>query len=113
MAGLINVRVNVNHQALDGVIARLPAGQEFIADAGADATVARAQVLVHKITGHLHDSIHKVGLGAARAVVAEAPYAGYEEFGTRYRPAHPYMRPAIEGVKWGDILREFFKRIGL
>lgn len=35
-------------------------------------------------------------------VAAEAPYAGYLEFGTRFMRARPFVRPAVERVT-GDL----------
>lgn len=34
----------------------------------------------------------------------EAPYAKYQEFGTRHNAAHPFLRPALEETK-GEIVR--------
>lgn len=113
MAGFINVRVNINHAALNGVIARLPSGQEAVADLAADAVVVGAKAIVPVDTGALQASIQKIGFGSGRAVVADTNYAAYVEFGTRKMAAQPYMRPALEALNWGDILREFFRRIGL
>lgn len=113
MAGLINVRVNINHAALDGVIARLPAGQEAIADLAADTVVTKAKSIVPVRTGALQASIQKVGFGAERAVVADTNYAAFVEFGTRKMAAQPYLRPALESLNWPALLREFFRRIGL
>lgn len=61
----------------------------------------RARENVHVITGYLRDHIHAKQTSNIGAVVeANAPYAGYEEYGTRFRPPHPYLRPAIaEGEK--------------
>jgi HK97 gp10 family phage protein len=56
----------------------------------------RAREYAHVITGDLQRSIEAKKTGANTAeVVATMPYAMYEEFGTRYRPAHPYLRAAM------------------
>lgn len=54
-----------------------------------------AQRLVHVITGTLKASIHADGA----FIRADAPYAGFEEFGTVHRPPHPYMRPAVAKIR--------------
>lgn len=112
MAGF-SVSVHINHAALDGVIARLPAGQEAISDLGADAVVEGAKARAAVDTGYMRDHIEKRAFGSERVVISEAPYSGFVEYGTRNMAAQPFMRPALEAVKWGDILREFFRRIGL
>lgn len=56
----------------------------------------RARQYAHVITGYMRDHTvaHKVGDDKAE-LISSAPYAGYEEFGTRFRPPHPFIRPAI------------------
>jgi HK97 gp10 family phage protein len=56
----------------------------------------RAREYAHVITGYMRDHTVAKGKGEGKAeVVSTAPYAAYEEFGTRYRPAHPFIRPAM------------------
>jgi HK97 gp10 family phage protein len=59
-------------------------------------TAKRARKYAHVITGYMqsHTVAKKVN-DTKWEVVSTAPYAGYEEFGTRYRPPHPFIRPAI------------------
>jgi HK97 gp10 family phage protein len=59
----------------------------------------RAREYAHVITGYMRDHTvaKQMGKGWAQ-VVSTAPYAAYEEFGTRYRPAHPFIRPAVADV---------------
>ena len=56
----------------------------------------KARDNAHVITGYMkaHTVAHKVSDTKAE-LISSAPYAGYEEFGTRFRPAHPFIRPAI------------------
>ena len=56
----------------------------------------KARDNAHVITGYMkaHTVAHKVNEEKAE-LISSAPYAGYEEFGTRFRPAHPFIRPAI------------------
>lgn len=70
-----------------GDIMPLPAAQYV-------AKLARKNA--HVITGYMRDHTvaHKIDAKTAE-VISTAPYAAYEEFGTRYRPAHPFIRPAI------------------
>lgn len=61
---------------------------------------AGAKRRVHVITGHLRDSIGRVRLGPGSHLVRVGAYYGvYEEYGTRYRPPHPYFRPAVAAAK--------------
>jgi HK97 gp10 family phage protein len=56
----------------------------------------KARDNAHVITGYMRDHTVAKKVGDTKAeLVSTAPYAGYEEFGTRYRPAHPFIRPAI------------------
>ena len=109
--------------------------------AGALPLQNRAKEKVHKISGNLARSIHigghedlapdradivdKTGtpvprpeIGANTVAVyvgTDVTYAGPEEFGNRYRPAHPYLRPAADETKgevqsevaaaWRDLVR--------
>ena len=73
-----------------GHVAPLPLAQ-FVAK--------RARGYAHVITGCMRDHTvaKKTGDGTAE-VVSTAPYAEFEEFGTRFRPPHPFIRPAIADV---------------
>lgn len=77
------------------------------------AMVADAVRIVHVITGNLQSSIdnEKVDEGHYQ-VKAMAPYAGYEEKGTRHREGHPYLEPSVlnhlddvESLMKGKLLR--------
>lgn len=55
---------------------------------------------VHVITGHLRDSIHTEMIRPGHhKIVVGAHYGVYEEYGTRHRPPHPYLRPAVQEVR--------------
>lgn len=47
-------------------------------------------------TGYLRSSIYARVQGWIAEIGAEAPYAIYVEFGTRYMQAQPYLYPALE-----------------
>jgi HK97 gp10 family phage protein len=62
--------------------------------------VKEARRLVPVDTGFLRDSIHvemsSDGSTGIANVVADAEYAGFVEFGTRYQSPQPYLRPALK-----------------
>jgi HK97 gp10 family phage protein len=47
-------------------------------------------------TGFLRDSIQHRASGFTLDFWAEAYYAAYQELGTRFIPAHPFMRPSLD-----------------
>ncbi|MCW3994599.1 MAG: HK97 gp10 family phage protein [Candidatus Bathyarchaeota archaeon] len=57
---------------------------------------ADAQNLVPVQTGYLQSTIYAKSQDWQIQVGAEATYATYVEFGTRYMRAKPYLTPAIE-----------------
>lgn len=111
--GLINVRAAINRDALDGIIAQLPAGEGFVAELAADAVLEGAKERAAVRTGEMRDSGEKVGSGSSWIVVFKAAHSAFVEFGTRLMAAQPYLRPALEALRWGDIIDQFFRRIGL
>lgn len=63
-------------------------------------TAAGAKRRVHVITGNLKNSIVAVPIHPRHwEVVVGAHYGIYEEYGTRHRPPHPYLRPSVEDQK--------------
>lgn len=66
---------------------------------------------VHVDSGALRQSITRV-VDKLRAFVGTAlEYAPYEEFGTRFRPAHPFLRPAFltSTRKIKDIFKKHYR----
>lgn len=60
----------------------------------------RAREYAHVITGYMRDHIAAFKHDQLGWVVRSgATYSGFEEWGTRFRPPHPFMRPAIEDGK--------------
>lgn len=57
---------------------------------------ALAKQLVHVRTGHLRSSIYAHVREWVAEIGAEAAYALFVEFGTRYMRAQPYLYPAIQ-----------------
>lgn len=91
----------------------------------ANATLAGGLVIegaakenVHVITGTLRRSIHtaletSTPTSATALVGTNVEYAPYEEYGTRYRPPHPYLRLAFDEKK-GEaqgVIRDAFKTL--
>jgi len=79
----------------------------------------QARGYAHEITGDMkrHTVAKKVGDDSAQ-VVSTMPYAEFEEFGTRFRPAHPFIRPAMAdaaihgpGMSAKEINREIRRRV--
>jgi len=66
----------------------------------AQLVAKKARANAHVITGYMRDHTVAESTGEASAqVISTAPYAEFEEFGTRFRPAHPFIRPAIQDAK--------------
>jgi HK97 gp10 family phage protein len=55
----------------------------------------QARDYAHVITGYMRDHTVAKKTGETAVVQSTAPYAAYEEFGTRFREAHPFIRPAM------------------
>ncbi len=62
---------------------------------------AMAQTLAPVETGALRDSIAAhpgTDAKASSQIIADVPYAAFQEFGTSIMPAHPFLRPALDAV---------------
>lgn len=74
-----------------------------------------AQSLAPVDTYFLHDNIKAMYEGMTGEVRANAAYSGYQEYGTRFMAAQPYMRPAAWEVQelfkrdMSDVLKGVFK----
>ncbi len=113
MAGLIGVRVKVDTSRLQGVISRLPGAADKAAEMTADEIVVRAKALARVDTGEMRDSIQKVGGGSIWAVIATAAHSIFNEYGTRFMSAQPFMVPAAEAVNMSDIILQFYRMCDL
>lgn len=60
-------------------------------------------------TGQLRDSINVKISGKSAEIGTNVEYAIYQEFGTRYIKAHPYLIPALKENT--DRIQETFKEI--
>lgn len=81
---------------------RVIAQLKSIADIGETMPLPAAQYIAkqardyaHVITGYMRDHIKAQKKGRSAEVIASAPYSVFEEYGTRYRVPHPFIRPAI------------------
>lgn len=55
---------------------------------------------VHVITGNLKRSIRRQKIGKYHhEVIVGAYYGVYENYGTRYRPPHPFWEPSIRAAR--------------
>jgi HK97 gp10 family phage protein len=92
------------------------------ADAGAQVIAEEAKRLAPRDTGALADGITvqpgKLQQGRAQINVGPGKdewYGALQELGTEHMPAHPFLRPALEGKKdeaaeaVRDVLREALK----
>jgi len=60
--------------------------------------------------GRLRGSIDFEIKGAEGFVGSPLEYAIYQEFGTRYMPPQPFLRPAISNVVYGNEAKEVLKK---
>jgi len=92
-----------NVAALDASVNRLNAQLSRIANIDPHACLAGALVLQAYAmqnapvdTGFLRSSMESVEVDNGAEMRVHAEYAIYQEYGTRYMAAHPYVRPAID-----------------
>ena len=76
--------------ALARVVYEVEAADPFVEAAGAEIVARIAAELAPRLTGDLAASVDDEG----GQVIADTPYAGYQEYGTRHNKAQPFMRPA-------------------
>lgn len=76
--------------ALAAVALRVDAADEVVEEVAARTVADLAARLAPRLTGALSASVDEEG----GKVVADSPYAGYQEYGTRHNKAQPFMRPA-------------------
>lgn len=94
----INTQVKFNHlpKIATGMHAR---AASFVAKAAFDIQ-AHAQERAPVDTGVLKASIQARQIGPLHwQVTVGAHYGIYQEYGTRFMPAHPFLNPAIEQVR--------------
>lgn len=87
---------------LDASLNRVAAELDNLESAGVAAGQAikqRAQAAAPVLTGALVRSIRADATGDTVTVGAYERYAAFQEFGTVYVPASPYLRPALEAAQ--------------
>ncbi|MGQ7336363.1 HK97-gp10 family putative phage morphogenesis protein [Streptococcus suis] len=82
----------------------------------AEKLKSKAQDKAPKDTRFLKDHIKTSYPGELEAKIeAEAAYSGYQEYGTRFQPGTPFMRPALKEVEpqfkqdMTDVMKGAFK----
>jgi HK97 gp10 family phage protein len=80
-----------------------------------DKVMAIAKENAPEETGFLKENITTSYPGMEAHIHAEAGYSGYQEYGTRFQPGKPFMRPAIEQIQpqfqkdMTDVMKGAFK----
>lgn len=92
------ISVRVVSDRLPALIGALRQQPKAGAMQSAQRIAERARSSVHVITGKTRNSIRAVPT-ANGAMVTAGEGALYEEFGTRYRSAHPFLLPAAEAER--------------
>lgn len=92
------IQARVVFNRIPQVSAEITSGGAALCEQTADGIVVDAQGRVHVITGETQESIQRKGSGFESKVVAGGG-AIFEEYGTVYRPAHPFLWPAVEAAR--------------
>lgn len=107
----VTVRRTMGAAGVPAVANRLRRNADKAAEDFAKNTQRLAKQKVHVITGHLKESIDRYSTGPGQHTVRVNAYYGvYEERGTRYRPPHPFFKPAAEIAK-AQFQRDFRKAL--
>jgi HK97 gp10 family phage protein len=104
MAAKVRIHTRTRRQYVNGgtrnMIHTVESNAARLAYNYAQRTEGSAKRRVHVITGNLKRSIHRVRLGRGHhRVIVGAYYGVYENYGTRYRPPHPFWEPAIRDAR--------------
>ena len=98
------LNVHVTREYVDGgfrnMAARVERKGNALAYHYAQRVEGSAKRRVHVITGNLKRAIHRVRIANGKhEVIVGAYYGVYENYGTRYRPPHPFWEPALRDAK--------------
>lgn len=77
----------------------------------ADAVTRTAARLAAKRTGRMSRSNRTRIAGSTARVSNRTKYAPYQEYGTQYMNAHPFMRPAAATVNLEPIFDDYADRV--
>lgn len=103
-----HLQVDTSQAILDLKLAemRVEAAAQSVIATYAFRIASRAKELAPVDTGRLRASIQTVVKRLAAEVGTDVEYAPYQEFGTRYQEAQPFLEPAFEDLK-PDFLRAY------
>jgi HK97 gp10 family phage protein len=88
-------------EALRATLGRVAGELDNLTEAGQTGgreVQRRAQSAAPVATGALARSIRAEATGTEITVGTPVPYAPFQEYGTVYTPASPYLRPALEAA---------------
>lgn len=77
----------------------------------ADAVSRTAARLAAKRTGRMSRSNRARVVGSVARLTNRVKYAPYQEYGTRYMNAHPFMRPAAASTDLEPIFEQYADRV--
>ena len=109
----IVIRVRVVNDTLTDAQKRAPGFDAIVGELIGNDIQSGAKARAAVDTGFMRDNITLETLGNGFRAVAEAPYSGYVEYGTRKMAAQPFMIPATEAADVDGACQEALKRIGL
>ena len=100
MAGLIKFEgADELMSALNNAIRVSESSADAVVKNNTERAKKQAQKYAPVETWFLHDEIYTEYEPMTGYVHSPASYSGYQEFGTRFMSAQPFMRPALEWVK--------------
>lgn len=94
---VVKIKTRKQYGQIPSVIKTVRSNSAAAAYNFARRATTEARSNAHVITGHMKASINheRIAYGRHRIVVG-AHYGAYEEYGTRHRPPHPFLRPAVQ-----------------
>jgi len=112
MPGAIYLKIEIDTKKLEALYHSAEGLDDSICDIAVEHVHTEAAKRAPVLSGYLRDHITKISQGGVFRVLSEAPYSLFVEYGTRKMRAQPFLRPALESVKWPVVLREAFRRAG-
>ena len=97
MAGLIKFEgADEFEKLLNNAFKRAPNVANKVVKNTTEKGMAQAKRLAPRDTRFLHDNIYTEYKPLSGYVHSPASYSGYQEYGTRYMSAQPFMRPMMQ-----------------